>query len=205
MIIPTPDPVTFTDPGPIFVPADFDDFVRSTLLNENSRLFNDDHIHLNQASIGYLWTNVRNRRKMRRVVGEAEIPNFRSGAWQNGRQEFLLTQWFGDVPDFVVTFDAEYWLNEADDVARLALLEHELYHCGQQTDEFGFPKFNQQSGRPMYGIRGHDVEEFIGVVRRYGLGAVDKNVADLVDVAAADPSIARVAIASLCGTCSSGS
>jgi hypothetical protein len=53
-----------------FIPAtEMDLFVRETFLNEESRLFNPDHIHLQQARIGYLWTNAVNRRQMRSVVG----------------------------------------------------------------------------------------------------------------------------------------
>ena len=66
-------------------------------------------------------------------------------------------------------------------------------------DEFGAPKFNQQTGRPSFTMRGHDVEEFVGVVRRYGAEAT--GVRALVDAANAGPEIAAADIAQCCGTC----
>jgi len=53
----------------------------------------------------------------------------------------------------------------------ITALEHELYHIVQSVDEFGAPKFNRDTGMPTLTLRGHDVEEFVGVVRRYGARA----------------------------------
>jgi hypothetical protein len=49
-------------------------------------------------------------------------------------------------------------------------------------------------------MRGHDVEEFVGVVARYGAEAT--GVAAIVDAAKAGPTIGRASIAGVCGTCS---
>lgn len=51
------------------------------------------------------------------------------------------------------------------------VVEHELYHAAQETDAFGAPKFNRSTGRRVFTIRGHELEEFVGVVRRYGADA----------------------------------
>lgn len=48
-------------------------------------------------------------------------------------------------------------------------------------------------------MRGHDVEEFVGVVRRYGARAA--GVQAMVDAASAGPQIAAVKIAQAYGTC----
>lgn len=87
---------------------------------------------------------------------------------------------------------------QAGDAEFCALVEHELYHCGQERDAFGAPKF-RQSGLPAFTMRGHDVEEFVGVVRRYGADA--SGVRDLVEAASHEPTIARASIAQACGTC----
>lgn len=137
---------------------------------------------------------------MKTVVGEAEIPNPKGGAWGKARAERQLIDWFGEIPDFIVTLDAGYCLDAAA-VELLALLEHELYHCGQQLDEFGFPKF-RQDGRPIFAMRGHDVEEFAGVVRRYGIAAAGRDAVDFVKAAKLKPEIAKAKIAALCGSCS---
>ncbi|NRP70767.1 hypothetical protein ILFOPFJJ_01649 [Ensifer psoraleae] len=81
----------------------------------------------------------------------------------------------------------------------MVLVEHELYHAAQETDAFGAPKFSKSTGRPIFTIRGHDVEEFVGVVRRYGADAA--GVRAMVDAANQKPEIARVQIAHPCGTC----
>jgi hypothetical protein len=47
-------------------------------------------------------------------------------------------------------------------------------------------------------MRAHDVEEFVGVVRRYGAG---EQVQKLVDAAQMPPEVARLDIARSCGTC----
>lgn len=198
--IPLPDE-SLHELGDLFIPdAALNEFVEASFLDEQSPLFNLDHIHLTQARIGFLWTNTVNRRKMKRVVGEAEMPNFKGGAWQKARQEQQLIEWFGLVPDFVITLSAGFRF-ECEDVEFLALLEHELYHCGQRVDEFGFPKFSKSDGKPIFGMRGHDVEEFIGVVRRYGIGAVGQDAVDFIAAGMSEPSIAPAKISALCGTC----
>ena len=108
-----------------------------------------------------------------------------------------LIGWFGTVPDFVLTFDASYCA-ECSDAEFMALVEHELYHCGQERDIYGLPKFTR-FGTPKFTMRGHDVEEFVGVVRRYGADAA--GVSAMVEAANAGPEIARVDIARACGTC----
>jgi hypothetical protein len=107
---------------------------------------------------------------MHRIVGQAE-PGVRRGmgAWAKSRAELQLRQWFGSIPDFLITIDATYAAS-CGDVEFCSFVEHQLYHCGQERDLFGAPKFTKY-GRPVFAMRGHDVEEFVGIVRRYGVGA----------------------------------
>ena len=109
-------------------------------------------------------------------------------------------EWFGVVPDFIITLDAAY-CHECSDSELLALIEHELYHCAQDRDGFGMPKFNRDTGMPVFTIRGHDVEEFIGVVRRYGMGNPEGELAQLVQAANQAPEFSNDRIATMCGTC----
>lgn len=181
------------------VPAqDVAQWVSETILDPLGFLFSPDHQHLGEAYVGFLWTTAENTSKGRQVIGQAEVPMFRCGKWQKARQEQQIREWFGDIPDFIITLDA-YYCAQATDTEFLALVEHELYHCAQATDEFGAPKFHKETGRPSFTLRGHDVEEFIGVVRRYGV--VSEAVKDLVIAAAQQPEVARVNIARACGTC----
>ena len=47
-------------------------------------------------------------------------------------------------------------------------------------------------------MRAHDVEEFVGVVRRYG---ASQEVRALVEAASQPPEVAKINIARACGTC----
>lgn len=183
-----------------FVPSpELEEWVRKTFLDDSSPLFNEEHIHLRRADLRFLWTNVPNVKKMRVIAGEAERPMFRGGAWQKHRQEMQFQEWFGGMPDFVITLDAGF-ASQADDSSFCALVEHELYHCAQAVDEFGAPKFRQDSDLPVFAMRGHDVEEFIGVVRRYGM---TENVREFVAAALSEEGkIETGDIRFMCGSCS---
>jgi hypothetical protein len=116
------------------------------------------------------------------------------------RHRWALEELDVDDADFLITLDS-VWVWHRPMIAFLALLEHELYHCSQATDEHGFARFRQSDGKPIYTIRGHDVEEFVGVVRRYGAEAAGPDVERLVEAAQGEPEIAPADIAALCGTC----
>lgn len=178
-------------------------WIRGTFINRGAPLFNPEHGHLTLARIGVLWTNAPNARHMRGIAGTAEVPVAQGGRWQKARAAQQLREWFGtDNLDFLITLDAVY-SDQASDASFCALVEHELYHCAQARDEYGAPKF-RKSGRPVYGIRGHDVEEFTGIVRRYGVGPTGHNLAEMVKVAGKKPEVAEAAISLACGTCKAG-
>ncbi|RQZ78830.1 hypothetical protein DF056_20780 [Burkholderia cepacia] len=182
------------------MPADgVNDWVHHTFLRDGAPLHNEDHAHLVDADVAYLWAAVENVRQMRRVVGQCEEVMIRAGGWQRARQEQQLCEWFGRVPAFLITLDAHY-ARECSDMEWCALVEHELYHIGQRDDGFGAPAFTKD-GMPKLGIRGHDVEEFVGIVRRYGAGAAAGDTAKLVDAARRAPEVGHVDIARACGTC----
>src|SRR3546814_11509171 len=42
------------------------------------------------------------------VAGQAEQVTFRSGGWQKRRQEQQMCEWFGRVPEFLITLDAAF-------------------------------------------------------------------------------------------------
>jgi hypothetical protein len=170
----------------------------SSFIDSEGEYANPDHAHLQNASLGFLWTRVPNGRAMRRIVGTCELGTPRAmGKWQKARAEQQIREWFGHVPDFILTFDANY-AAQCDDAEFCALVEHELYHAGQERDEFGAPKF-KRSGLPAFAMRGHDCEEFVGVVRRYGAAAA--GVEELVRAAAHPPEMGRANVGHLCGTC----
>jgi len=182
----------------MFLPApDVVDWMQHAFLSEQSDLFNEDHIHLQDAEIGVLWAYGENLKHSRRIIGTAEIPRLQSG-WKGQRKEEQLSSWFGMVPEFVITLEVSFWRG-ADNPSRCALIEHEMYHCGHAHDMFGMPKFSRLTGRPIYTMVAHDVEEFIGVVRRYGAKA--SGVEELVRTANKGAEIATATIEGVCGRC----
>ena len=190
--------------GGSFVPApEVRDWIIAAFLEKDAPFFNADHQHLLHASIGVLWTNVDNIKQMRSVVGQAEMPVNRGGKWQKARADLQLVQWFRLIPDFVITLSAPYCAI-ADDASFCALVDHELYHCAQDIDHFGAPKFHRETGLPVFAIRDHDVTEFVGVVRRWGSRAAGAGVEELVQAAQKDPEFAAAQIAAACGTCHAG-
>jgi hypothetical protein len=197
---PRPPPEVLDPLGDAFIPApELLSWAVETFIVEDAPLRNEDHAHLEHATLAFLWTGVSNVRQGRRILGQAELgqPRGTMGKWPKARAEQQLIGWFGDVPDFLITIEAAN-AEHCDDDEFCALIEHELYHCGQERDEFGAPKFTQD-GRPKFGMRGHDVEEFVGVVRRYGADAA--GVRALVDAAMGKPAVARASIQGVCGTC----
>jgi hypothetical protein len=192
---PSPPKSLFADINDRLVPApELEAWLRKTFRDETSRLFNEKHQHLDMAQIGVLWTNAANSRNMNDIVGQAELckPPTSVGKWGKVAWAQQHRDWFGLIPHFKITIYAPY-AAEADNDSFCALIEHELYHCALK----GFTK----QGAPIWGLRGHDVEEFVDIVDRYGIGAAAGQTAALVEAANRKPSIAKAAIAGACGTC----
>ncbi|MFC7378257.1 putative metallopeptidase [Brevundimonas sp. GCM10030266] len=187
--------------APAFIPApDLADWAKATFIAEGAPLRNPDHAHLENAEIGFLWTSVMATRHMNAIAGQAEMPRFQGSKWSKARQEQQMEAWFGELPDFVITIDARY-AAQCDDITFCALIEHELYHCGQEIDQYGAPKFSRTTGLPVFAIKGHDVEEFVGVVRRYGVGAAAGQTLALVEAAQRGPEIGKAKATAACGSC----
>lgn len=186
-----------------FGPApDLAEWASASFIDDAAPLRNPDHEHLRSASIGFLWTNVSNAKKGRMVIGTAE-PGALQGAmgkWGRAKATLQVTDWFGMVPDFIITIDATWWL-QVSDAEACALIEHELSHCGQDTDEYGAPKFNRQTGRPVFTMRAHDFEGFVGIARRYG--AIEPGVRELMEALSQEPLMTADMIGVACGCCQS--
>jgi hypothetical protein len=200
MTRPFPPAEIVADMMPRFEPApELEHWARVNFISEFSPINNPDHEHLQQASLGFLWTNVENNRQMRQVLGQCELmPPQAMGKWQRARAKLQIEQWFGRELDFLITISTTAGMLR-DDVSFMALVEHELYHAGQDRDAYGQPKFSRETGAPVFAIRGHDVEEFVGVVRRYGAQAA--GVEELVRAANKGATVAEGNIARACGTC----
>lgn len=175
------------------------EWVIENILSEQGSIHNQDHSHLLDADLVFMWASASFSKKGRTVLGECEQVMFRAGGWQKARQEQQMMDWFGRVPAFMITLSADY-CSQCTDAEFCALIEHELFHIAQDQDQYGSPKFSQD-GYPRLVLRGHDVEEFVGVVRRYG---ASQEVQMMIDAAKDGPEVSMAAIARSCGTCIRG-
>ena len=172
------------------------DWLHETILNENSKVYNPDHEHLvGHSGVAFLWAESSFAKQGRFVHGQAELVAFRVSGWQRDRQEAQIMGWFGELPKAIITLSAGYCRSCSDDDF-CALVEHELYHLAHKQSYKG-PCYDDQ-GRAALSMRGHDVEEFLGVVERYG---ASREVQRMVDLANQGATLSRGSIAHACGTC----
>lgn len=172
-------------------------WARRTFIDEGGALVNERHAHLRNASIGWVWTDATNRDRNRTAAATCQLIGPLQAKWPRERSDFQLRGWFGEVPDFLITVSAPI-AADMDDWAFCALIEHELCHAAQDEDEFGSPRFTRD-GDPIFRLIGHDVEEFVEVVARYGADATGMRA--LVSAANAGPTVGAARMAMACGTC----
>lgn len=132
-----------------------------------------EHAHLQAANIGYVFRDDELRRHGQPIAAEAiMVDRILQSEKRYGRMvkwtlqhHILKTE---ELPDFLVLIDRNIW-GGYDAEERLALMDHELSHCWYETEEDGETQKFAKDGSPKWAIRGHDVEEFCGVVARRGL------------------------------------
>lgn len=212
--MPTSRPLPPLDPGCSILPApELGEWAREAFITPGGLLHNPDHEHLEYASILWLWAYTENFKSRRTVLGDCSIPTppMSGGAWGRAAYWQQLEEWgaAGGVdtgnldgtvgrPDFVIRIYAPFWA-ECDDLSACALAEHELYHAGQDVDENEDPAFVASTGLPKFAIKGHDIEEHSGVLRRYGLATPDLERFSLN--LKSPPTVGRASISQACGTC----
>src|SRR4051812_15817098 len=92
-----PEALGIFEPAPQIV-----EWIEGTFLNESSPFFDEAHLHLTQAKLGALWTNVTNVKQMVQVVATAEMPRppMSGGKWARAKWEMQMRDWFGiEAPD----------------------------------------------------------------------------------------------------------
>lgn len=124
--------------------------------------------HLAEARIGWLLRVDEQIKAGRQILGMCYLPSVQGSL--RPLFDWFMVKEFGDDPplDFLIVLDRSYW-REATDLQREILVYHELMHCGHAVDKHGDPRYDKETGAPVYCIRGHDVEEFVAVVQRYGV------------------------------------
>ena len=176
-----------------------EEWINSAFVQRGGPLHDEEHCHLHDAKLGVLWSNIPVARKGTAIAGTASIPRPHPAlsAYDREVPRWFLRQFFGaEKLDFLVTLDAPY-AHRCDDVNFCALTKHELVHCDQARDEQGERLYTKKH-KPIFRLRGHDVEEQIPVVRDFGV--VGRNVKELVEAASQPPRIAQANIDWACGT-----
>lgn len=188
------DPIDF-EPAP-----DLRKWILETFVYEDGPLYNPEHDHIQYFERDFfavLWASSAFVKAEKYVLGQCERISINAGGWKKARQELQLQNWFGYIPTYMITIDAQY-AAEASDADFCALIEHELCHIGVKRDADGNMLVSNMTGMPKHYLRGHDVEEFNTVVERYGASDA---VQAMVDLAQQRPTIGKAKIANACGTC----
>ena len=128
-----------------------------------------EHLRHGNASVLFLMRRDEVVKNHRRILGTMNLPRFQGSL--GPLASWARAKLFGEVPDFIMILDAEWW-TQATPLQREALVFHELLHADHMLDKEGEPRFDDE-GNPIWGLRGHDIEEFNDVVERYGAWSPD--------------------------------
>ena len=178
-------------------------WVKDNYLTMGGQLHNPDHdhiaelIHDNEEFLAFAWASSAAMAKKRMVLGQCEKVMFNQGGWKKARQEQQMRDWFGFVPQYLITIDAAF-CEQTSDREFCRLIEHELYHIGVERDEDGEIIYSDTTGLPKHYLAGHDVEVFFGEIRQHG---IDSTVQRLLDIAKNAPFVSETNIAACCGNC----
>lgn len=178
-------------------------WVKDNYLTMGGQLHNPDHDHIaellhdNEEFLAFAWASSAAMAKKRMVLGQCEKVMFNQGGWKKARQEQQMRDWFGFVPQYLITIDAAF-CEQTSDREFCRLIEHELYHIGVERDEDGEIIYSDMTGLPKHYLAGHDVEVFFGEIRQHG---IDSSVQRLLDIAKNAPFVSETNIAACCGNC----
>lgn len=127
------------------------------------------HLRVGEAAILFIMRADPEVKAQRQILGYMALPRFQGSLGKVAR--WLLAKVCDGLPDFIMVLDNTWWV-QASPTQREALVFHELLHAAHATDKEGEPRFTDD-GKPIWDIRGHDIEEFNEVVRRYGAWSPD--------------------------------
>ena len=179
------------------------EWVIKNFLTIGGQLHNPDHDHISEllhddeTFLAFAWASSACMAKKRMVLGQCEKVMFNQGGWKKARQEQQMRDWFGCVPVYLITIDASF-CEQASDHDFCALIEHELYHIGVERDQDDEIMYSDNTGLPKHYLAGHDVEEFYGVVKRWG---ASDSVKRLVEITKNAPFVSDFNVSACCGNC----
>ena len=128
------------------------------------KVFRETFEHLEEGNLGYLLTDEELKTAGKYIAGFACIPQVQSK--QRNIYTWAVELAFGFMPDALVVIQEDTW-KEYPEESKVALIYHELRHVIHEHSQSGKPKYTTD-GQPVYGIVGHDVEEFQDVTEIFG-------------------------------------
>lgn len=124
-----------------------------------------------EPRVGFIMRNFELVEAGRHVLGAMHLPAVQ-GKLKTLFDWMLRRMFAGELPDFLMILDAEYW-EGASPLEREILVFHEMCHMELKKNRDGDLVLDEMTGRPKWKIAGHDVEEFTAVVARYGAHSDD--------------------------------
>lgn len=168
-------------------------YVRTEFTARGGLFWDPEHAHLQTATIGVVWSNARHVVRKSEKAGAMELlpdPESEPKTWAEARRrDYLADVYGGDWPRWEMTLSG-VWAWRYDDRQFFGLIDHELCHAGVAKDDFGAPRFSNKTGEPVWALRPHDVETFVGTTARWGAHAA--GAAELVAAALREPLFAFV-------------
>ena len=153
---------SLVDGGAYTIPSDLHD--PDVIAQQLLTLPEFDDLLRGEVKIDWLLKRDMKTKGGRHILGTVYLPKVQGDL--NPCFVWMLARLFNREPDYLIVLDQAYWYN-ANDLGREILVYHELKHCIHKRNKLDEPMYTEE-GRPVWGLRGHDVEEFTAVVRRYG-------------------------------------
>lgn len=176
-------------------------WIKQTFVLEGGRHYNPEHAHLAKADIVVLFVNREEEDGGMPVVGRAEIIKVAGKPWKQAERLDHLCMLHGNLPQARIWLYGPAW-SAGDYWQACSTAEHELYHFAQLVKE-GEPQFDDLE-RPKLVSRAHDLGEFVGVARRYGINRCGGRAIDFVQAALQPPTIAPATFVPTPGVCACG-
>jgi hypothetical protein len=146
-----------------------------------------------EATIDWLLRRDEKTKHERQILGTCYLPRVQGEL--NPLFEWMLKNTLKREPDYLIILDLKFWFF-SNDRSREILVYHELSHCFHKTNREGEKRYTFDE-LPVWGLKGHDVEEFTAVAQRYGAWNHElESFRDALNAHAEETSVSKVSPAS---------
>jgi hypothetical protein len=181
--------------------------IRNDFTGRGGLFFDVEHGHLSAARVAVLWAGSKCVIRGSEKIGTMElVPPYENtpSTWSGAVKQDWMRRFYAreEWPHFRMTLSGPL-CHIADDRTFFATVDHELLHADHKKDQYGAPRFNDDTGQPIWGIRPHDYEGFAGTTERYGADADGSRA--IVSAGLKQPRFhwipGKPFSANVCGTC----